>query len=136
MKKALLVMGICLIILIVLISVSIFTRYRLPVGKVIIIEREVIYKMVDLDLNNPRLYIEEFLLGKKSLFVIEGEKLIRFYISKKDYEKCWEENPHEMSKKGYTKLIKIRYRKLLFGDNAPAKIIEIRTIEKQPYMVK
>ncbi len=92
--------------------------------------------MVDLDFKTTRLHVE-ILLNNESIFIKNEEgKIQRIFVKEKDYEKCREEPPFDMRKKGCTKAVKLQYEKFLFGGIGPAKVLEVINTDKEPVIMK
>ena len=121
------------IVLAALLVVSaVFVRYRLPSGPAIKVEGEVLYKFIDVG-GDFRGLIFEDALGNRRAWLTDGTVL---YVSGGDFEKLWEESPHDMREKKYTKYAILEVRPLYFGGYGVAKLKELRVIQKLPTLRK
>jgi hypothetical protein len=132
MRRALKIIGLSFLVLAVTAVAALFLMYRVPRSAPVTIEGEVLYKFIDLaPPDNQGLF--EYLIGNYWIRLVDG-KIV--YVSKRDAERIWEENPHDMRQKGYTKYVVFEASPLLFGGFSVATVKEIRTIHKTPEIRK
>jgi hypothetical protein len=132
MRRALKIIGLTSLVLTVTAVATPFLMYRVPRSAPVTIEGEVLYKFIDLaPPNNQGLF--EYLIGNYWVRLVDGTVL---YVTREDGERIWEDNPHDMRQKGYTKYVVFEASPLLFGGFSVASIKEIRTINKPPTIRK
>jgi hypothetical protein len=124
--------GILVILAALLASSSAFVRYRLPSGSAITVEGEVLYKFIDFD-GGFRGVVFEHLLGNRRAWLTNETTL---YVNEEDFQKLWEENPHDMREKKNTKYAVFEVRPLLFGGHGIASLKELRVLQKLPTLRK
>ena len=120
------------LILAAVLAVSVVVvRYRLPSGPAVTVEGEVLYKFMDF--GGVFRGLAEYLLGNQRAWLTDGTVL---YVNEEDFQKLWEENPHDMREKQYTKYAVFEVRLLLFGGHDVAKLKELRVLTKPPTITK
>ena len=132
MRRALKIIGLTSLVLIVTAVATPFLMYRVSRSAPVTIEGEVLYKFIDLaPPNNQGIF--EYLIGNHWVRLVDGKTV---YVSMRDAERVWEDNPHDMRQKGYTKYVVFEASPLLFGGFSVATIKEIKVIHKTPEIRK
>ena len=111
---------------------AVFVRYRLPSGPAVTVEGEVLYKFIDFG-GGFRGFVFEHLVGNRRAWLTDG---VILYVSEEDFQKLWEENPHDMREKKYTKYAVFEVRPLFFGGHGVARLKELRVLQKLPTLRK
>ncbi len=126
------------ILILLTLAILTFLRYRIPSGKAFTLEREMVFQMIDIGQGDPvRANTLELTLGKRRIFTTTKNGTQEwFYVSKEDFDKCWNSKPADLSNSSETLLLHIATKKLLFGGYAPATIVKIETLDKVPIIRK
>lgn len=132
MRRALKIIGLTSIVFVAIAMAIPFLMFRVPRSAPVTIEGEVLYKFIDLaPPNNQGLF--EYLIGNHWVRLVDGKVV---YVTMSDAERIWEDSPHDMRQKGYTKYVVFEASPLLFGGFSVATIKEIRVIHKTPEIRK
>ena len=132
MKRILKVFALILLIATSATIATPFLLYRMPRSTPVTIEGEILYKFIDISPPDKQ-GMFEYVMGNQWVRLVDGTVI---YIRPKDFDRIWEENPHDMRKKGYTKYVTFETSPLLFGGYGLSTIKEIKNINKEPVLRK
>lgn len=115
-----------------------FALYRIPSSALArVVEGEVHFKHLELRLSNRSIFEDK--LGNRRIRLDRSEDEEdddAFYIPEAQKKRLWEMEPVDVRERKQTLRIKLKSRQLLFGGNAPAEIVSIERINKEPRISK
>ncbi|MBI2416324.1 MAG: hypothetical protein HYV28_00130 [Ignavibacteriales bacterium] len=115
-----------------------FLYYRLPGGRIQIIESEIRYQMMDFgQLDATRSFFELY-CGNKRLFLKSANNDQKWvYVSTVDFNKCWSIPPFKQRQDTSTFIAVLQVAPLFFNaGDTPAKLIALKRIHKMPIITK
>lgn len=124
-----------LFILVLLLSIFLLT-IGVPNSKRVF-EAVIIYKIIDLELDNYFRNRWESFRNNKRMFLDKNELNIPYvYVSTKDYKSMISTSPHEMKRNGRSIKVILEVKKLLLGGYSKAKVVSFEEIEAIPTLIK
>jgi len=112
-------------------------RYRIPMNKSVVIEREVIFKVIDLGFDDFfRCQFESLFFHRRLCVVDANGNQQAFFVREKDFAKCWKNSPFKLKELNKTLVVNLQIRPLYFGGYGIAKVKHIEMIAKSPIIRK
>lgn len=124
--------GVIVLLIILTWIVGCFIVYRLPANNERqLIHGEVSYNMVHVRWCHRAFF--EWIMGNRAINLV-GQPV--FYVSRKDAEQLKPESPFDMKEKETTCRVEMSVRRLLFGGNSVASVVNIEHLNKAPEISK
>ena len=106
-----------------------FVVYRLPASEEPVnFEGRIIYKLTESTGTHRQLF-EELVMRNRIIRLDDGGV---YYVSQRDHEILWPEDPNAMHDKGYTIKTTLKAPKLFFGGYSKVEIAELQVLSEAP----